>query len=77
MEYKDLSAGETVFGCSAIVIGFIIGFLLRCLFVMYLWNFLLPVLFAFPVITYLQSMGLCLLSSMFFSHLHTNTNQKG
>ncbi len=44
----------------AIAFGFAIG-------TMYLWNWLVPALFAGPVITFWQTVGLLVLSKIFFS----------
>ncbi len=60
--------------CIAAVIGLIFG-----LIVMYLWNWLMPVIFGLPIITFWQAWGLVLLSHILFkvgSHRGHSGNYK-
>ena len=45
----------------------ILGFIAFTFIVMWLWNWLVPELFSGPVITYLQTLGLLVLSKILFS----------
>lgn len=59
-----------------IVIGFILvfGFVLAT---MYLWNWLVPTLFAGPVITFWQALGLLALSKILFSGFGKGGGHRG
>lgn len=55
----------------------VIGFILVFAFVvatMYLWNWLVPVLFAGPIITFWQALGLLALSKILFSGFGRGSN---
>jgi hypothetical protein len=52
-----------------VLVGFILGFPL-----MFLWNWLMPMLFSLPTITFWQAVGLNLLSGILFNK--TNFNNK-
>ena len=52
-----------------VLVGFILGFPL-----MFLWNWLMPMLFNLPTITFWQAVGLNLLSGILFNK--TNFNNK-
>jgi hypothetical protein len=58
----------TVVG-TLVLVGFILGFPL-----MFLWNWLMPMLFNLPTITFWQAVGLNLLSGILFNK--TNFNNK-
>jgi type IV secretory pathway TrbL component len=58
----------TVVG-TLVLVGFILGFPL-----MFLWNWLMPMLFSLPTITFWQAVGLNLLSGILFNK--TNFNNK-
>jgi len=48
------------------IIGNIIGFLLITAGLMWLWNGFIPIILMLPEISYLQSMGLYVMSNLFF-----------
>lgn len=53
-----------------IAVVFLAGFAALSAIVMVLWNWLIPVLFSGPVITFWQSAGLLLLSKILFKGFH-------
>lgn len=59
---------------SAIFLGILIG-LIVSLPIMWLWNWLMPEIFGLPTISFLQSIGLILLSHIFFNN-STTVNKK-
>jgi len=62
---KILQAG--ILGVTAIVAIMIIG-LIMVLPTFFLWNWLMPVIFALPTITFWQALGICLLSGILFKN---------
>ena len=50
------------------IIGTIIGIFLNALIVMYLWNYLMPVVFGLTTLTYFQSWCLIILARHLFGH---------
>ncbi len=68
-----MNARHTV---SAVIVSLIVGFfvvLLLCCPVMWLWNWLMPVIFGLPKIGLLQTLGLLVLSGLLF---HTGVRVK-
>lgn len=55
---------------------FLVGFLAMSAVIMLLWNWLIPTIFNLKAISYLQAMGLFLLSRMLFGGFHFR-NPKG
>ena len=51
-----------------------IVFFFTGLIVMWLWNWLMPILFNFPTITYWQGWGLAALGSVLFEKINININ---
>ena len=62
-ELKNPIVKKNIFGTIIVIV---IVALLVGLPVMWLWNWLMPVIFGLPTITYLQAYGLMLLSSFLF-----------
>ena len=54
-----------------VLVGFILGFPL-----MFLWNWLMPMLFNLPTITFWQAVGLNLLSGILFNKTSFKSNDK-
>ena len=50
-----------IFGCLGILVVVVLLVCVQPLIVMYLWNWLVPVLFGGATITFWQSFGLCIL----------------
>lgn len=66
---KDFLKGRVIRRVSMVLGGIIFGALFAFLFgiiVLMLWNWLMPVIFGLPEITYLQAWGLVLLCHMLF-----------
>jgi len=55
-----------------VVMGLVIGFPL-----MWLWNWLMPVVFGLPTITFYQAVGLYLLCGVLFNQTSGSSNKKG
>lgn len=53
-------------GATGTIIAYIVAFFLNGLILYWLWNALLPTLFAFPCITYWQAVGMRILCAQFF-----------
>lgn len=53
-----------------LLVAFVIGFP-----VMWLWNWLMPVIFNLPTINFVQALGICLLSEFIFSAPSYGTNK--
>ena len=57
------------FGGIVLIIAFALILMLP---MMWLWNWLMPVLFGLPKITVLQALGICVLSRMIFGGLNVS-----
>lgn len=63
---------------SAVIV-FLIYVLIVGTVVMWLWNWLMPMIFGLPELTWMQSLGIYALAQMFFQSrvtLNNNTNKK-
>lgn len=60
------SLTKITFAVLGILVAFIIGSIFVALPVMLLWNWLIPVIFGLPSISFWQALGLSLLSSLLF-----------
>ena len=50
----------------------ILNFVLFTLPLMWLWNWLMPMIFGLPVITFWQSFGIIILSNLLFKSINVN-----
>ena len=64
---------ENVYKFIGIVVLAVLFALLFALPVMWLWNWLMPVIFSLPVIDFWQALGLSFLSSLLFKSNHSNS----
>ena len=70
---------ERLAGCATVLIailGMTVGLsLLTALPTLYLWNWLMPVLFGLPVITFWQALGITFLANILFKPIGDITRQ--
>ena len=66
------SVGAIVVSLFIIAIAALIGGIV----IMWLWNWLMPVIFGLTTITYLQGAGLAALCGLLFKNNSTNTKEK-
>lgn len=62
-----------------VITGLVIGLIFAMIFAIFatwLWNWIMPVMFGLPVISYLQMLGLMILARLIFPTGTTNNNKK-
>lgn len=72
--YINQSGTEAVAGCLFVLVMYAALALLLSLPVMWLWNWLMPMLFKLPTLTWIEALGLNLLCGFLFKG--TNVNYK-
>lgn len=72
--YLNQSGTEAVVGCFVVFVLYVILALILALPVMWLWNWLMPMLFNLPTLTWVEALGLNLLCGFLFKG--TNVNYK-
>lgn len=79
MNVRQLLEGSAITGSALLIVGVIIGLVvgLNSVFVYFLWNWLAPVLFNLPTISFLQAAGLwILMTTLTGSGVRFNSSEK-
>lgn len=58
------------------IIASLIMIIINPIVIMLLWNWLLPMLFNFPIITFFEAMGLGILTNTLFGKIHLSSKKR-